>query len=469
MKLLGAVFLSILICSGVIAQNIETDSLTEEKNLKLSVGSLLSTGSDAPFWIQGNNSQRLTTDPNTLFIEAEGVQPLFTKNRFSLDLGFDLIARQSGKTTGDIIQGYVQTNLGKVAFFGGRKEEIFGVRDTLLAVGPFVNGNNSLPIPKIALYSKDWIDIPFTKEYFQFQFYYAHGWFEKDRAVISPFLHQKYLYLRLSNESLPFSLFAGLTHQVQWGGTILSSGKKLSSSLNDYRRIFFGKSGTDESMRSDFLNALGNHLGNYDLGFTLELGQWDLLSYLNLLYEDHSGLQIKNFADGKLGISVSREKGYLFEGFLFEIFDTTDQNGNKYDGDGNFYFEPDNFFNNGTYSGGWSYNNQSIGNVMFHIPDKNEYGTFRIKSSVSGFNLGIRGSLYGSRYTLKYTNYKNKGNLLENTLKNIDFENLVLSNLNFSLNRNLKSNLLVRGILNYQWGNFAKNGIGLFFLVTKNF
>jgi len=459
----------ILLCffySTATAQDVQSDSLNQEKNLSLSVGSLLSTGNNAPFWLQGNNSQRLNTDPNTLFIEAAGVQPLFTKNRFRLDLGFDLIARQSEKTSGEIIQGYVQANLGKVALFGGRKEEIFGVRDTLLTIGPFVNGNNSLPVPKIALYSKDWIDIPFTKDYFQFQFYYAHGWFEKDRAVISPFLHQKYLYLQLSNESLPFSLFAGLTHQVQWGGTLRSSNEKAPSSIRDYTRILFGKSSLDDFNHGEFINALGNHLGDYNFGIEYYFGDWKLTNYWYIPYEDHSGLFVKNWKDGMIGLNLTKNRKGLLEGFLIEVFDTS-SNDLSTGSDGTLFFEPDDFFNNFLYGSGWTYNDVTIGNPMFAIADINIYGARRVTNLVKGINTGVKGTIFGAATSIKYTYFENAGNKYTNYYEGTITQEL--HNVQVRIYKPLSSNLSLNGAVNYQWGSWASNDLGLLVQLTKRF
>ncbi len=458
-------FLSFLFYTQATAQ----DSIPNRQNIELSAGSLLSTGSSAPLWIQGNNSQRLNNDPNTFYLEANGIQPLLTKNKLELDLGFDLIARQSEKTTGDIIEGYLQANLGKFSFFGGRKEEVLGVRDTLLSVGQFVNGNNSLPIPKIALYSNDWIDVPLTKGYVQFLFYYAHGWFEKDRYIESPFLHQKYFYGRISNKKLPFALYAGLTHNVQWEGTISSSGEKLPSGLKNYKSVIFGKSTSDTRFQSDYLNAIGNHLGNYDMGVEYFNDKIKLINYWNFFYEDHSGLQVKNFSDGLTGLNLIFKNKRVIQAILIELFKTTDQNGDKYDSDGKPYFEPDNFFNNGTYNSGWSYFNILIGNPIFLLPVPDQYDTFRVKNAVKGFNIGSRGNLFNTKYTLKYTYFENHGNLFENrfVLKSTTIR--TLNSIQLTLTKPLKNKYSFNTVLNYQWGSIAENALGMRVAFTKRF
>src|SRR5699024_11463656 len=98
-------------------------------------------------------------------------------------------------------------------------------------------------VPKVRIDTEDFVSVPGTGDRLQFKAMLSHGWFEKDRYIESPYLHQKALYLKYQGER--FFLTAGAAHNVTWGGTHPGVGKqdpyKLQSSFFDFIDVILGQ------------------------------------------------------------------------------------------------------------------------------------------------------------------------------------------------------------------------------------
>ena len=95
-------------------------------------------------------------------------------------------------------------------------KSVHGLVDTTLSSGSITWSGNSLSLPEII------IAIPEYKKLFVkwlgFKGYYSHSWFGEQTYIKNYFLHQKSLYGRIGSEKSKLHLYAGLLHNVQWGG-----------------------------------------------------------------------------------------------------------------------------------------------------------------------------------------------------------------------------------------------------------
>ena len=133
-----------------------------------------------------------------------------------------------------------------------------------------------------------------------------------------------------------------MQHIAQWGGVnTLNEDLVQPNSWTDYLRIFIGASGDENALQTDQNNALGNHLGNFEL--------------------------MVSFDFGKFGFQINLKEKSLIDGLLFEALNTTDQDALRQidDGVGGEYLEPDSFFNNGVYQSGWTYKGRVVGSPSF--------------------------------------------------------------------------------------------------------
>ena len=447
-----------------------SNALSQEKSTKDSIsstfpqitiysGAVISTGEQAPFWFVANNSQRISKEPQSIWSRVLIEKDFDQQKKFDFGYGLDMIGRFDGGWSGDLTQAYAKMKYGHFQLFAGRQEEVFGMIDSTLSIGTLVNGNNALPIPKIAFSTLGWLDVPFTKGYVQFNAYFSHGWFEKDRFVQNAFLHQKYFYLKVGGKNIPFEAYGGIVFNTQWGGTRSDNNQKQPSGFDDYIRIVLGQEGGNNASQSDQNNALGNHLGTWEIGGVFDLGKWKLTNYWQFLWEDRSGLTPFNWRDGMVGLSLKRKtRNHWINGANLEIIRTNDQDATKIGDNGQPFLEPDNFFNNGQYISGWTYKDVVIGNPVFLLLDKNDFSLNRIKGMINGVNLGIEGVIFDKKlsYQVNYFHFKNQGTKFQELSPRVRLNSVLLKG-GYQL-----KNSQIQASLNYEWGNlFEENTIGI--------
>ena len=137
---------------------------------------------------------------------------------------------------------------------------------------------------------------------------------------------------------------AGLQHFVQWSGTSHKLGKQPSK-LEDYWRIISGRQGSTGAHLGDQQNALGNHLGGYELSVSREMTSFHIKLFYNHLFEDGSGMMLRNTPDGRYAIYLEKkDKKELINSFIYEVYYTQHQSYTFPNTDGR-----DNYFNNFIY------------------------------------------------------------------------------------------------------------------------
>jgi hypothetical protein len=129
---------------------------------------------------------------------------------------------------------------------------------------------------------------------------------------------------------------------------------------------------------------LGNHLGSRNFGVDVDLNKIKIGIYWQTIIEDSSGMEFRNIRDGLWGFYVhTKDKDRLINGFVYEFIHTTDQsgkylsywllNGIKYSypvsgGEQHWVGGDDDYFNNGLYRFGWTYNDMVIGTPLITSP-----------------------------------------------------------------------------------------------------
>ncbi|GAA4451222.1 capsule assembly Wzi family protein [Nibrella saemangeumensis] len=312
-----------------------------------------------------------------MVMDTSGV-PSRKRSFFCLAYGLEA-ALNVGKTQQVLIpEAYLKAKVGPFEVWGGRRREVIGLADSTMGLGPYAWSGNALPIPKIQIGLPDFTPLPMTGGLLAVQGFFAHGWFDNG-FVKNSYLHQKALYGRFGKPHWPVQLYAGLNHQVQWGGAVRESlptgyvrGGRFPSGLNDYVDVITGKSlGTrlevDTSKYSPFdrENRLGNHLGTVDLGLEIRGREYSLLLYRQSIYEDGSLYYLTNIADGLNGIRFTNRRRLRsvisLQRLLVEFLYTRSQGGSVFADSPARLRGRDNYFNHGQYRDGWSYQGRTIG------------------------------------------------------------------------------------------------------------
>lgn len=437
--------------SSIYSQEFVGDTTqTVVHTLNTESGILISAKNRLPFWVKSNNSNRFTDQSaNSIYqiLDYNGSYKLIDNLSVKWELESIVNARENIR--GKFVQANISIQTNFLRITGGYDEEFFGLNDSTLSIGNLVYGNNARPLPKISISTNGWKKSPLLGSTLSFKAYLAHGKFENNRFQRGAFLHQKYFYLRGRAFNERLSLIFGLNHSAQWGGSNSLNESAQPAGLKNYARIFLGSSGGGDALLTDQQNALGNHLGTYDIRGSYDFKNFTLTNYWQLLWEDKSGLTPFNWRDGIMGTSIQFKKGGILQKVVLEIVRTNDQNAQKTSEDGIPFLEPDNFFNNGVYRSGWSYHSRVIGNPLFLILNSESASGFSIKNSINAVNIGLSGQLGQLRYRINYTDFKNKGTKFENISPS-----LRLKSIDLYLQHSLDQRSSIGSRVNYQSANF---------------
>lgn len=381
---LGVFFLPAL--QSVVAQQNPLPSATR---YSVEVGGLRSSPDQTPFWLSTNQYGIIPPRGSfgTLRVGAQRdyrVRPDSAGNRKSksrLDWGYGLyaVANVGAPPLANnpallLPDAYVKLKLGWLEFYGGNRREVVGLGDTALTSGFVAWSGNATPFPKLQLHTPSFVPLAFTKNLLAIRAGYAHGWFVNS-YVRGSYLHHKYLYGRFGKPGWKVRFYAGLNHQVQWGGradylvgTSLAVNGTLPTSFRDYVSLVTGRY-PDELQNNRFTgfdgeNRIGNHTGSYDFALEWRGRPSNWLLYHQHIYEDASGLAFRNVPDGLTGLRFlnQRTAGARFrvQRVVVEWLSTTNQSGPTFD-QAIRYQGGDNYFNHSQYREGWSYRGRTIG------------------------------------------------------------------------------------------------------------
>ncbi len=235
---------------------------------------------------------------------------------------------------------------------------------------------------------------------------------DDDRYVKNTRIHHKSFHI-VYDKIKNFEFKVGLQHFVQWGGTSPVF-DDLPSDFGDYVNVFLGREGSD-TVNGEEANALGNHLGSYEVYINTEIQDFKVEIMYNHLFEDSSGRVLRNTPDGRYGIYLEHlEEDQLFNSFMYEFYYTRDQSDDNITTDGN-----DNYFNNNVYRSGWTYENRMLAAPFFTLDNER----FRISNNkVIVHHIGFAGKVNDLPYKFLASyrlNYGAKGqpvNLSKNSI-----------------------------------------------------
>ncbi|TVZ23015.1 capsule assembly protein Wzi [Dokdonia sp. Hel_I_63] len=381
-----------------------TSSITAQERLNFS-GSLGSIGfipnDRLPFW-SFTNSQGFLSESSSYGVSAFAKADYSISNTHMLTLGagayisdgFDNNIRRS-----DL---YLEYKNKWILVTAGAKQltsepyNLSTINNNILQTG------NARPLPGIIISNRKSIKL---SEKFSLDAALAHYNLNDDRSTKNSQIHYKMIRANWTINEVN-SLSVALRHYVQWGGT-LSDGTKLPSDLQAFGRIFIGANGGDIDNPNEAINALGNHLGSYNVNYKRKLNIGTLALYHQSLFEDRSGRELNNFPDGVWGINYLPEGSKLIKSILYEYIQTISQSGAPRPTEGlNQQSGGDNYFSNGIYPSGWTYEGAIIG-----LPFLNPFGntTTPRNNRMIGHHLGIAGSIGKIDYAFKGSYIQNLG------------------------------------------------------------
>ncbi|MFD1140066.1 capsule assembly Wzi family protein [Larkinella insperata] len=368
----------------------------------LELGGMASSADQLPFWLRANQygivplQGPFATLRGGIRREYQTDSNATRQRRFDWGAGAYGVVNAGATKQFWLPELYAKVRYGQVELWAGRRRELYGIGDSTLSSGFVIWSGNALPIPKVQLQTPNFVPIGgFLKKILAFRVGYAHGWFNAP-YIQGALFHQKYIYGRFGKPHWPFKIYAGLNHQVQWGGYadyLLSSPfavyGRLPSSFQDYVSLVLGRYPKDlvnnQQTTFDGENRVGNHIGSIDYAVEWISPRLNTLFYYQHLYEDASGVVLINFPDGLWGLRVRNRtvgpaRRFRWKAAVVEWLSTTNQSGPVFDQTAQ-YQGADNYFNHGQYREGWSYFSRTIGTPF--IAPRADY-TARVREYIGG-------------------------------------------------------------------------------------
>lgn len=393
-KLISALLYIFIFTSSITAQ--------ERLNFSGSLGSIAFVSSDRlPFW-SFTNSQGFLSESSSYGVSAFAKADYSISNTHMLTLGagafisdgFDNNIRRSNL--------YLEYKNKWILVTAGAKQLTLEKYNLSTINNNILQTGNARPLSGIIISNTKPIKL---SEKFSLDAELAQYNLNDDRSTKNAQIHYKMIKANWKvNETS--SLSVALRHYVQWGGR-LSDGTKLPSDLQAFGRIFIGANGGDIDNPNEAINALGNHLGSYNINYKRKLRTGMLSLYHQSLFDDRSGRELNNFPDGVSGINYLPKGRKLIKSILYEYIQTISQSGAPRPTEGfNQQSGGDNYFRNTIYRSGWTYEGSIIG-----LPLINPFGNTMTPSNnrMIGHHLGIAGSLGKIDYTIKGSYIQNLG------------------------------------------------------------
>jgi len=389
-------------------------------NYRIAFFGSASDGKYTPFWMTSNTYGMVPLQPNNGYIRGDISWNHSFLNGIKLEAEVDVVTAAKHTSSFWFHQLYAAASYRNISFFVGAKEQYYSMLDKNLSSGDMTYSTNARPIPEINFAFPNYTDLPFTKGYIQFKCDFAVGKsFDNDytlrtkipdaKYAIDILWHHKSLFFKWEdpNDRIPFWGVIGLDNAAQWAGwTTYGDPKKNPNTKNpntfrDFIRIVLNERGGEEASLGEQINALGNHVGTYNIKIGFKDKKFQTALYKQHFYEDKSGLELANWRDGIWGGELTLFNQSFLQKVVLEYLQTTNQSGPLHF----LYYDPilypnargggsDNYYNHGIYYCGWSYFGRAIGNALLTSPEYNEGNQLNFRNNrVKSIHLGLSGKI----------------------------------------------------------------------------
>lgn len=405
--------------------------LIKNNRYQLGIGAYLSTSENLPFWLHSNQSGEVPLQSQILQFSTQvkhEYDSLYTQDqklkKFGWGYGARLVANVGKVNQFIASEAYIKGRYSIFEIYAGRRKEIFGLVDTALTSGSYIWSGNALPMPKVQISIPNYTPI-FKNGLISIKGGFAHGWFGNNSRLGSYFLHQKWLYVRIGNDSDKVKIYGGFNHQVQWGG--ISNEVNLNNFYSFFYSVFPLKHVSPKAAQSlslgDLQNRVGNHLGTLDLAIQLKLANLDVLIYRQNLYEQGAAIvRLANIKDGLNGLTVQTKKDSYIMDYNVEFFYSQNQGTEPLLFTKEIGWELENYFTHYLYTNGWTYHGKVIGTPLITTYEETKdvfrnsdqkINNNRIKAWIPSVRVHLND---GIQIGMKYIYTENRGILINNQI-----------------------------------------------------
>jgi len=375
MKLKLPLILLLLVFIKVNAQQVELSGSVTAKGI-------IYSGDESPFWIHKNNRGRVDELTN-ISGWVSGLATYKMSKNAGFELGLGALYQDGFTDELQLDESYLGFQNNWLQAHVGRKQKTELYNGLSATNRNILWSLNARPLPGISFQTKH--PIYFWKNAgLAFEASLEEFITDDHRYVEDTRVHHKSFHL-VFDKTQNFEIKIGLQHFAQWAGTSPDFGK-LPGSFSDYLDVFTGKEGNVD-VGGQEINALGNQLGSYEIYLNTTVSDYKVQILYNHLFEDKSGMLLRNTPDGRYGIYIEDpEPGKWVDAFMYELYYTKNQSKNFPTSDGE-----DNYFNNNLYRSGWTYEKRILG-VPFITLDENR---FRVNNNkIIAHHIGISGTAF---------------------------------------------------------------------------
>ncbi|MBL4745972.1 MAG: hypothetical protein JKY08_06365 [Flavobacteriaceae bacterium] len=386
----------------------------KKQEYSIELTSHFSSKETLPFWMVSNKHGSVPNSNNGMVIF--GIQKAI-ENTSSKNWQFGYGAQFTGGITKEndvmINQLYTSIRYKKIQLDLGVKHNATIFEGLSSSNGNIAESGNSRSLPGYNIQLTEYIKLPFAKKWLTFKGQYGDYLMNDPRYIDKTRLHKKSLFFKaLLNEK--WHLTAGLTHYAQWAGSG-NTGENPPRNIKDYLRVISGKSGGENAIDNEKINALGNHIGSYLLQGTYKGITKNIHFYYSHPFEDRSGREFTNWRDGIYGLFIDFKETSAVVSHLLTEFTYTKHMSGSTTGFKNEKGElvqksgRDNYFNNSVYRSGWTYFGNGISSPYFTTREMDSNGfTEGFKDNrFMAFNIGVKGLIKTIEYKaiLSHTTY----------------------------------------------------------------
>lgn len=360
---------------------VDVRAQNDDFNYSYSSSVYMGSNGDLPFWFYSNVDGKVEPNDINFINEFNYTTTLVDFSKFTLKSGGNVVYRLSEDNSLHVTELYGSAKLGAFQFDGGRFRQPIGSNNHDLSVGSMMVSHNAIPLYKVSLSNPDFVNVPWAGGFLQYKGLYTHGWFAGERFTGDPYLHQKFLYLRVNIGN--FSGSGGFIHNVVWAGTDPISGR-IPQSFSDYLRVVTGRGAEGNVSSGEVENVSGNSVAAYDFEAEYSFKNFDL-SITRLFYlEDKVSTRFRSPWDGVWGANLVMGSGNNWvNAVTYEHINTKNQDAKSFEliGRRDYY---DNFL----YQSGWTHEGRVLG-IPLILFDRQE-GTI-VNNVLIGHHLGLKG------------------------------------------------------------------------------
>lgn len=482
--------------AGVLLWLLTIQSFAQDSLLRFKVEGQAGYNSheQLPFWLRSNQFGSIPlVGLSSSFIGSVSKSYHLDKAKlFDWGVGLEGRANLGNEVEFTLIEAYAKLKIAIFQIKAGRSKEITGiVGDSSLTSGSFSISGNALGIPQVSLSIPEYYTLPVFNGIFSIKGNFAHGWLGTESIAENfrlqeskTYFHQTSIYGRIGGPSSRFKVYGGINHQVYWGNysNIFPESRGRLSRWQEFVKVVTGAGYVD--------SKVGNHLGSIDFQLEYELPSSILRVYRQNIYDVGAIGKLANLADGLNGIAIinknsSSTNNFFWSKILIEIFSTKNQAGEIWSRKTATGYE--NYYNNGQYLKGWSYNNLNLGSPFITsrrftreslVSNPTDYF---INNRVLAFNFGFEASAKSLFLKTKLSYSKNYGTYRSSGKSHQSLGQIVPANPNLIFNaanqfsvylegkKQFKQNILGGVILAGDYGQLYYNSIGIMASVAKSF